>query len=98
MSWLAEPMIIQPVMTFSPGQIHTMNVSVLTLRRNGNIFIGNLVSIEFQEDNRQFAESLSTNLSITTIGMNNGTKITCRTLYIRERFHSSAFIYYAGII
>ena len=60
MSWLAKPMIIQPVMTFSPGQIHTMNVSVLTLRHNGNIFIGNLVSINFQEDNREFAESLST--------------------------------------
>ena len=73
-----------------------MNVSVLTLRRNGNIFIGNLVSINFQEDNRQFAESLSTNLSVATIGLNNGTKITCETFYIIERFHYSTFIYYAS--
>ena len=96
MSWLAKPMIIQPVMTFSVGQIHIMNVSELTQRRNGNHFVGNLVSIKFQEHNEQFAEALTTNLSVATVGLDNGTKITCETFYVCERFHSSTIIYYAG--
>ena len=69
-----------------------MNVSELTQRRNGNRFIGNLVSIKFQEHNEQFAETLTTNLSVATIGLDNGTKITCETFYIRERFHYSTFM------
>ena len=84
------------MMTFSPGAIFTSNELVLELEDADTRFVAHLISIDFQEGNERFADNLTTTFTVITRGLDNGTKITCQTLHMKSKFHSSTNVYFAG--
>ena len=60
-------------------------------------FVGTVVSIDFQEENKEFADNIITTFRVVSTGLDNGTRVTCRTLDEEEVFHSSTKLYFSGI-
>ena len=83
--------------TFAPGLIHFRNESVVTEQGIDDRFIGTLVSIDFQKD-IEFADNITTKFRVISRELENGTKVTCQTLYIEEMFCSSTTLSFAGIV
>ena len=97
MSWLVES-YMQTMVTFLPGFIyHNINDSVFISQGIDSRFVGTVVSIDFQEENKEFADNIITTFRVVPIGLDNGTRVTCRTLDEEEVFHSSTKLYFAGI-